>query len=109
MLKNLTNFSNVFSRFGDLVLAVLVVCIIGLLIIPLPTAMRDHQHFNADAFASSGAADEGIQSKLAPRQLCRYLLTKYDHPEQLARMGGKMKLLATPDAAARVADLVEAR
>ena len=41
MLKNLTNFSNVFSRFGDLVLAVLVVCIIGLLIIPLPTAMVD--------------------------------------------------------------------
>ena len=42
MLKNFTNFSNVFSRFGDLVLAILVVCIIGLLIIPLPTAMVDH-------------------------------------------------------------------
>ena len=35
MLKKLTNFSNVFSRFGDLVLAILVVCIIGLLIIPI--------------------------------------------------------------------------
>ncbi|MBR0242198.1 MAG: FHIPEP family type III secretion protein, partial [Kiritimatiellae bacterium] len=41
MLKNFTNFSNVFSRFGDLVLAILVVCIIGLLIIPLPTAVVD--------------------------------------------------------------------
>ena len=41
MLKNLSNFSNVFSRFGDLVLAFLVVCIIGLLIIPLPTPMVD--------------------------------------------------------------------
>ena len=38
MKQNLTNFANVFSRFGDLVLAFLVVCIIGLLIIPLPTA-----------------------------------------------------------------------
>ena len=38
---NLTNFSNVFSRFGDLVLAFLVVCIIGLLIIPLPTPVVD--------------------------------------------------------------------
>ena len=37
----LTNISNVFSRFGDLVLAFLVVCIIGLLIIPLPTPMVD--------------------------------------------------------------------
>ncbi len=41
MFGRLTNFSNVFSRFGDLVLAVLVVCIIGLLIIPLPTPMVD--------------------------------------------------------------------
>ena len=41
MLGRLTNFSNVFSRFGDLVLAVLVVCIIGLLIIPLPTPVVD--------------------------------------------------------------------
>ena len=32
MLRNLYNFSNVFSRFGDLVLAFLVVCIIGLLV-----------------------------------------------------------------------------
>ena len=41
MLSKLTNFSNVFSRFGDLVLALLVVCIIGLLIIPLPTPVVD--------------------------------------------------------------------
>ena len=41
MFSRFTNFSNVFSRFGDLVLAFLVVCIIGLLIIPLPTPMVD--------------------------------------------------------------------
>ena len=77
-------------------------------LIPLPTAMRDHQHFNADAFASSGAADEGIQAKLTPRQICRYLVDKYEHPEKLAAMGEKMRSLATPGAAKAVADLVEA-
>ena len=41
MLGRLSNLSNVFSKFGDLVLAVLVVCIIGLLIIPLPTPVVD--------------------------------------------------------------------
>ena len=41
MFGRLTNFSGVFSRYGDLVLAFLVVCIIGLLIIPLPTPMVD--------------------------------------------------------------------
>lgn len=76
-------------------------------LIPLPTAMRDHQHFNADAFASSGAADEGIQAKLTPRQICRYLVDKYEHPEKLAAMGEKMRSLATPGAAKAVADLVE--
>ena len=77
------------------------------LLIPLPSAMRDHQHFNALAFARSNAADEGIQAKLTPLQLSRYILSKYDHPEQLARMSEKIALLATPDAAAQVADVVE--
>ena len=78
-------------------------------LIPLPTAMRDHQHYNADAFASAGAADEGVQSRLTARQVCRYLLDKYDHPERLAEMGSKMRSLATPGAAGAVADLVEGR
>ena len=78
-------------------------------LIPLPSAMRNHQHFNADAFAAKGAADEGIQSQLAAKQICRYLIEKYDHPEHLSRMAEKMKTLATPDAAVKVADLVEGR
>jgi len=77
------------------------------LLIPLPSAMRNHQHYNADAFAAKGAADEGKQGVLAARQVCRYLLEKYDHPEHLARMAAKMKALSTPDAAAKVAELVE--
>ena len=78
-------------------------------LIPLPSAMRNHQHFNADAFAAKGAADEGIQAQLAAKQICRYLLEKYDHPEHLVRMAEKMRTLATPDAAAKVADLVEGK
>ena len=75
-------------------------------LIPLPCARRDHQHFNAEAFAAAGAADEGVQAKLSARAVCRYLRHKYDHPEALAGQAAKMKALATPDAAARVADLV---
>lgn len=41
MFGKLANFVSIFSRFGDLVLALLVVCIIGLLIVPLPTWMMD--------------------------------------------------------------------
>ncbi len=76
-------------------------------LIPLPTALRNHQHFNADAFASQLAADEGVQEKLTAHQICRYLMGKYDNPARLAEMGQKILALSTPDAAARVADLVE--
>jgi UDP-N-acetylglucosamine--N-acetylmuramyl-(pentapeptide) pyrophosphoryl-undecaprenol N-acetylglucosamine transferase len=78
-------------------------------LIPLPTAMRDHQHYNAESFAASGAADEGIQSKLTPQAVAHYLRGKYEKPEALAAMAAKMRALATPDAAARVADLVEGK
>lgn len=76
-------------------------------LIPLPSAMRDHQHFNADAFAAKGAADEGFQAKLSARQICRYLIDKYDNPGKLSRMRGAMLAMAVPDAAGKVADLVE--
>ena len=78
-------------------------------LIPLPTAMRNHQHYNADAFAAAGAADEGIQSQLTARQVCRYLLEKHDHPEALAEKGRRMLALSTPGAAGAVADLVEGK
>jgi len=77
------------------------------LLIPLPSALRDHQHHNAESFAAKGAADEGVQDKLTSDAVCRYILDRYDHPEKLAKMADRMRSLATPDAAARVADLVE--
>ncbi len=97
----------VVARAGASTCFELAACGKPALLIPLPSAMRNHQHFNADAFAAKGAADEGVQDALTARQLCRYLLDKYNHPEKLAAMSEKMKSLATPDAAARVADLVE--
>ena len=99
----------VVARAGASTCFELAVCGKPALLIPLPTAMRNHQHFNADAFASQRAADEGRQSELSARQICRYLLDKYDRPEHLAAMSAKMKALATPDAAAKVADLVEGK
>ena len=48
-----------------------------------------------------------MQDKLTSDAVCRYILDRYDHPEKLAKMADRMRSLATPDAAARVADLVE--
>ena len=97
----------VIARAGASTCFELAACGKPALLIPLPSALRDHQHWNADAFASAGAADEGIQEKLNPRQLARYLIEKYDSHDRLAAMAANMKRLATPDAAEKVADIVE--
>ena len=99
----------VVARAGASTCFELAACGKPALLIPLPSAVRDHQHFNAEAFAASGAADEGIQVKLSVRQVYRYLLNHYENPSKLAAMSEKMRTLATPDAAARVADLLEAK
>ncbi|MBO7721551.1 MAG: UDP-N-acetylglucosamine--N-acetylmuramyl-(pentapeptide) pyrophosphoryl-undecaprenol N-acetylglucosamine transferase [Kiritimatiellae bacterium] len=99
----------VVARAGASTCFELAACGKPALLIPLPSALRDHQHFNANAFASKGAADEGSQAVLSARQVCRYLLEKYLNSAHLARMSERMKALAAPDAAAKVADMVEGK
>ena len=96
----------VVARAGASTCFELAACGKPALLIPLPSAVRDHQHYNAEAFAAKGAADEGIQAKLNARQVCRYLLNLYDNPEKARAMAEKMRALSVPDAAARVAALV---
>ena len=76
-------------------------------LIPLPSSMRNHQHFNAAAFAEQQAAAEGKQGELTPRALANWLLHKANNPASLAGMSERMRALSCPNAAARVADLVE--
>jgi UDP-N-acetylglucosamine--N-acetylmuramyl-(pentapeptide) pyrophosphoryl-undecaprenol N-acetylglucosamine transferase len=84
-------------------------CLLGkpALLIPLPTAVRDHQHLNAAALVRGGGADEGIQQELSGRSIMRYVKNKMDNPVLLTRMSQAIRALAVPDAAARVADAVE--
>lgn len=97
----------VIARAGASTCFELAACAKPALLIPMPAALRNHQHFNAEAFATAGAADEGIQDRLSPRQLARYILDRLDSPERLAAMSSRMRALAVPNAASRVADLVE--
>jgi len=84
-------------------------CLLGkpALLIPLPTAVRNHQHMNAEALVRSGGVDEGIQQELSGRSIMRYVANKRSHRDQLARMSQALQALAVPDAASRVADVLE--
>lgn len=77
--------------------------------IPLPSAVRNHQHLNAQAFVRRGAADEGLQDKLTPRSLANYVFNRVVSPDDLRRKAEAMKKMSMPKAAALVADIVEGR
>ena len=97
----------VICRAGASTCFELALCAKPAMMIPHPTALRNHQHFNAEAFARRRAADEGTQGSLSPRQLARYLMSIYDGDSRRAAMAEAMRSLATPDAAEKVADVVE--
>lgn len=75
--------------------------------IPLPSAVRNHQHYNACSFVEAGAADEGLQDSLTAQALAHAIMHKMTHPDELARRAAAMATCAVPDAAERVADLLE--
>lgn len=76
-------------------------------LIPLPSALRNHQHFNAAVFVAAQAAAEGRQDELSPRSLANWLLHKAENKYSIAEMARRMSALRRPDAASKVADLVE--
>ncbi len=77
------------------------------ILVPLPSAMDDHQTANADILADAGAGWRLRERDLSPELLSQMLIGIFDDPEDLARRAAKAHALATPDAAGKLADLVE--
>lgn len=79
------------------------------ILIPYPWAAENHQQYNADIFASQGAAMVTKQADLTPSLLDTWVTELADHPERLAQMGRAMGSLAVPDSAQRVAQVLAER
>lgn len=77
------------------------------ILVPLPSAMDDHQTANADILADAGAGWRLRERDLSPELLSQMLIGIFNDPEDLARRAAKAHALATPDAAGKLADLVE--
>ena len=97
----------VIARSGASTLAEL--CVIGRpsILIPYPFATDDHQTANAQVLERSGAAWRIQQSDLSVEQLTHLLVHIFADPANLSRHAAAARSLARPDAAARLADLVE--
>lgn len=78
------------------------------LLVPFPFATDDHQTANADVLAMAGAAWAIQQRDLTADRLTGLLASIFSKPDELARRAAAALALGKPNAASRLADLVEA-
>jgi UDP-N-acetylglucosamine:LPS N-acetylglucosamine transferase len=95
-------------RAGAVTCAELTVTGTPAILIPLPGAPADHQTANASALAAGGAGVVIVDAELDGERLAAELAALLDQPGRLDAMSSAARALGRPDAAARVADLIEA-
>ncbi|MGD0143153.1 MAG: undecaprenyldiphospho-muramoylpentapeptide beta-N-acetylglucosaminyltransferase [Rhizomicrobium sp.] len=97
----------VIGRSGAGTVAELMVIGRPAILVPLPHALDDNQTPNADVLAEAGAGWRVAQSELTPAKLADMLQAAFASPDDLARRAAAAHALAKPDAALRLADLVD--
>jgi len=97
----------VISRAGATAVAELAAAGRAALLIPFLGATDQHQLENARAMERAGAARVIVQSELTPERLAGEIRELRANPATREKMEGCARRLARPDAAARIADMVE--
>lgn len=94
-------------RSGAVTVAELAAAGVPAVLVPLPGAPSDHQVRNAEALVAGGAAVLVPDAECTAERLATELDDLLGDAGRLFRMGEGARRLARPDAAARLADLVE--
>ena len=97
----------VLSRSGATTCAELAAAGKASVLVPFAEAADDHQRQNARALEAAGAARMIEEKDLSGPGLAQVLSELVDAPERLSEMEAAARGLARPDAAARVADLLD--
>jgi len=105
--SRMANAQLVIGRSGAGTVAELMVIGRPAILVPLPHALDDNQTPNADVLAEAGAGWRVAQSELTPKKLADMLQSAFASPDDLARRAAAAHALAKPDAARRLADLVD--
>ena len=95
------------SRAGAMSVAELLAAGCAAVLVPLPGAPRDHQTRNAEALVRMGAAVLVPDPECDGRRLAQELTSLLGDPERLQAMRAAARAHGHPDAAARVAELVD--
>lgn len=107
MPERIANAHLVIARAGASTCAELAIIGRPSILIPLPTAMSDHQSANAAWLAEAGASVVAPQPGLTPEALGREIAALLGDPARLSAMANAAKAAGRPDAAMRLADMVE--
>lgn len=86
----------VIARAGAMTVSELACVGIPSVLIPLPTAVDDHQTANANYLVSQGAAWLLPQREASPRQLADWLMAVIHGPQRLTQMAKQARLVAKP-------------
>jgi len=108
MADRLSRAHLVIGRAGASTCSELAVAALPSVLIPLKIAMDDHQTLNARALSDAGAARVIAEDDLTVDSLTAALNEVLSDPARLTAMSAAARSVAIPDAAARLADLVEA-
>jgi len=107
MAGRLASSHLVIGRAGASTVCELAVVGLPSVLVPLAIAMDDHQTFNAKLLVDAGAAEAISEKQFTPDRLAETLMRLLGDPTELARRSAAARSVARPDAAARLADLVE--
>ena len=97
----------VIARAGASTIAELTVAGRPAILVPLPSAMDDHQTVNAREMSAEGGARMIPQSAFTPAELARQMQALLGEPEALLAAAARAKACGIPDATERLADLIE--
>ncbi len=107
MAQRLGSAHLVIGRAGASTVCELAVAGLPSILVPLAIAMDDHQRFNARLLVDAGAAEAIPEKEFTPERLAEALNRMLNDPAHLAHAAAAARSVATPDAAERLADLVE--
>ena len=94
-------------RAGGTTVAELAVVGVPAVLVPLPIATRNHQEFNAGDLVRAGGATLIVDAELTVDSLEVALAPLVDSADVRARMSAAARSVGHPDAASRVANLVQ--
>jgi len=97
----------VVARAGASSVSEIAACGKASILVPLPTSAHDHQRWNARKLQEAGAAVVIEEKDLTGERLARTILDLRNDPNRVAAMEKSALSLARPEAAARIADMIE--